>query len=58
MFLDLECIFCCEKNLVIRHVDTCVWQVVCTNCGGAGPYGECRHSARHRYVRVNHIPCN
>jgi len=43
------CIFCSHDILVIRHVDTEVYQVVCPACGMCGPYGKCRHEAKEKY---------
>lgn len=51
--LELNCIFCGEKTLVIRHVDTMVWCLVCVSCGARGPIGACNHEAKNKYKVSN-----
>lgn len=49
--LELECIFCGDKTLVMRHVDTRIYQVCCVSCGMRGPYGEHPVVARAKYLK-------
>lgn len=49
MLEELFCIFCGNPDLILRHIDLKVYQVSCTDCGGAGPYGECMHDAEWNY---------
>jgi hypothetical protein len=49
MFVHKKCIFCDYTPLVIRHVDTECYQVVCVGCGATGPMGKCTHDAKEMY---------
>lgn len=50
--LELICLFCGEQTLIVRHIDTKVYQVVCVSCGGAGPQACCHHEAKIKYQIV------
>ena len=53
--LELTCIFCNEQTLILRHIDTKVYQVVCVSCGACGPYGTCHYEAKSKYEVYNNV---
>ena len=55
--LEFNCVFCSEQTLIVRHIDTKVYQVVCVSCGAAGPYGSCPYEAKEKYKeKLTEVP--